>query len=461
MSRARSLTRTAAFAALLVTLSWAPAAHAYKMIQSFTTGRVYGGNLVDCDDPSGFAHWGGSNIGWVHSTANQGSGKAAALQAAMASWTNVPTASYVLSYAGTTASVPNFQLNDGTNTLFWSTSSLCTGGCLALTALNLQSGQVIVESDVIFNNAHTWNTNGSNVDVQAVATHELGHTLGIHHSSISTATMYPTYSGGTSWRSLETDDQQALQCSEDWYISPAYQGDHQVTNCREISGWAWNAKRPSGTTRVQIRNGSSLLTDIPTSGPSAHSFSWTPTWNLKDGTYKTIYINHKANGQYLSNTGQSLICQVSGLTYGGTPAEFLDTGGVSWSVGNVFYSSIPGYVTNLRYYKAAEEYGWHALFLWTDGGQYLGHVDVNFGSPGSAGWVDGALPGNGIFIQANTNYVVSVTTYTKQSKTGCGFSSPIGNGPLTFHGGLWVQGDNVFPTTSSCSNFWTDVTFDQ
>jgi len=40
-------------------------------------------------------------------------------------------------------------------------------------------------------------------------------------------------------------------------------------------------------------------------------------------------------------------------------------------------------------------------------------------------------------------------------------SSPITNGPLTALGGRWLEGNGIFPTTTSCSNFWTDVYFDQ
>src|SRR6185369_4313533 len=124
----------------------------------------------------GFAHWNIRNISWYHNTAGQGSGKGTALSSAMASWTNVTSANHVLTYAGTTTA--GFS-TDGRNTILWASGNGCTGSCLAITALVLQSGQVIVETDISFNSNFTWNTNGADYDVQSVATHELGHTLGI------------------------------------------------------------------------------------------------------------------------------------------------------------------------------------------------------------------------------------------------------------------------------------------
>jgi hypothetical protein len=118
-----------------------------------------------------------------------------------------------LSYAGTTTAG---WATDGLNTVMWSPNNGCTGNCLALTALVLQSGQVIVESDITFNNGKTWTTDGSTYDTESVAAHEFGHTLGIHHSDVTTATMYDFYPG-SSWRSLEADDEEALRCSHSRY----------------------------------------------------------------------------------------------------------------------------------------------------------------------------------------------------------------------------------------------------
>lgn len=190
--------------------------HAYRMIYNTTVGRVSAGSAVACNYSGGFAHWNIRSINWYLNTAGQGSGKSTALSSAMSAWTNVTSANHVLTYAGTTTAGWS---TDGRNTILWASGNGCTGSCLAITALVLSSGQVITETDISFNSSYTWNTNGSDYDVQSVATHELGHSLGIHHTELTSTprpTMYASYFG-TTGQSLETDDKSALQCAESRY----------------------------------------------------------------------------------------------------------------------------------------------------------------------------------------------------------------------------------------------------
>ena len=196
---------------------------AFRMIQNTSVGRFSAGSLVSCTDAGGFVHWNSSNISFSHNTANQGSGKGTALSNAAASWTNVSGASHNLSVGGNTNA--GF-VTDGINTLLWANGNGCTGGCLAITALVLASGQVITETDVSFNNGVSWATNGSDYDTEAVAAHELGHCMGIHHTNVKKPSNRPTmfaYYFGTAGRSLASDDEQALQCAQNRYPPSAPQ----------------------------------------------------------------------------------------------------------------------------------------------------------------------------------------------------------------------------------------------
>jgi matrixin len=51
-----------------------------------------------------------------------------------------------------------------------------------------------IAGDVIFNTAYSFNI-GSTFDLYTVAAHEIGHALGMDHSSSTTAVMYPVYNG--------------------------------------------------------------------------------------------------------------------------------------------------------------------------------------------------------------------------------------------------------------------------
>jgi hypothetical protein len=215
-----TLTRIAlATAGAVAVIALIPNALAFRMIQNTSVGRVSAGAAVACNAAGGFAHWISANIPWRLNTSGQGAGKDAALAAAAASWTNVGGANHNVTYAGTTTA--GFT-TDGINTVLFAKGNGCTGTCLAITALVLQSGQVIVETDVSFNSRYTWNTNGTNYDFQATCAHELGHALGIHHTELTSTprpTMYASYFG-TDGRTLEADDQSALQCAQSKYPLP-------------------------------------------------------------------------------------------------------------------------------------------------------------------------------------------------------------------------------------------------
>lgn len=113
-------------------------------------------------------------------------------------------------------------------------------GIVALTPVWFQSNGVIADADVLFNGSDfTFTTEGvlNAFDVQDVATHELGHLLGLDHSGWAGATMYPYVDPSVILhRSLSGDDERGLR---DAYPTGTYSTiTGRVTRASDGSGVA-------------------------------------------------------------------------------------------------------------------------------------------------------------------------------------------------------------------------------
>jgi hypothetical protein len=127
-----------------------------------------------------------------------------AVTAAFAAWTNVPTSSLVMQSAGTTTASPN-GFCDGTSKIVFNdpfgevTDPSGCGGILAIGGYCAggatkpfagQSFREIVEGDIVFNNGWSGCSFWNATNLAEVATHEVGHSIGLAHSTDPNATMY-------------------------------------------------------------------------------------------------------------------------------------------------------------------------------------------------------------------------------------------------------------------------------
>lgn len=141
-----------------------------------------------------------------------------AIAASFQAWEDIPTSVVAFTRGPNTTSTTTG--NDNVLQLFWLENSTTTSdglniaGALAISRLTtLTSGArngEIIDASLVFNGAQfQWAVDGRNgaADVAEVATHEIGHIIGISHSPIGGATMFPrTGTGRIRGRTLESDD---------------------------------------------------------------------------------------------------------------------------------------------------------------------------------------------------------------------------------------------------------------
>jgi len=107
---------------------------------------------------------------------------------------------------------------DGQNVISWGKLGGTTLGVTNYISTDTSQSQVcsgnliyrFVEVDVRFNNAYSWQTSSgcsNGFDLAGVSTHEFGHAVGLGHTNVSGATMYPSVAAcDFSMSSLANDD---------------------------------------------------------------------------------------------------------------------------------------------------------------------------------------------------------------------------------------------------------------
>ena len=138
-----------------------------------------------------------------------------------AAWNGAPTERKPVVNA-TVASVSGFSLGDGVPMLnFRDPTGACSGNCLAATFTGYYQSRGngtyrIYDADIVTNTAHNWADSGDACSgqefrIEGVMVHEIGHGLGLGHTSVGGATMYPSVSACNNGpASTETDDENGI-----------------------------------------------------------------------------------------------------------------------------------------------------------------------------------------------------------------------------------------------------------
>ncbi len=179
----------------------------YVVKSDGTTSDNYGNFGVTYSYGGG--KWPGNKVTYmVNPNTADTTGELAAVQAAANTWNNAG-ANFGFVYGGPTSKTSVAM--DGENSIIW--VNYDTGSVATTITYWFGTGpKTIVESDIVFNDLNNnWGTDSSptKMDVQTVATHELGHwlqLLDLYGSADSKKMMYGYVSDGGIKRSLSTDD---------------------------------------------------------------------------------------------------------------------------------------------------------------------------------------------------------------------------------------------------------------
>src|ERR1051325_3294979 len=143
-----------------------------------------------------------------NATINDGSGGVAAVASAIKAWGIIS--------AGRTRPAPARGTAPATITLI-DNGHVCTGSCLAATLTGYYhtegSNTYIDDADIYTNQRYSYTSSketdgcSGEYDIDGIMTHEVGHVIGLGHSTVAGATMYPSVSAcNFNNRTLEADD---------------------------------------------------------------------------------------------------------------------------------------------------------------------------------------------------------------------------------------------------------------
>ncbi len=211
-------------------------AHAYSHILANNMGRLV------------MTHWRDTRVKFYLNTQGCHDVDFATLQeiadAVAQTWSAVSSATVTVEFVGTTDAMPSAITNqaDGINVLYFDNTNRVippNSGILGVTYVSYDNDGSIVDTDIILNDAE-WNLAQRNADgttmLQALLTHEMGHALGLDHSTLNEPpdiqpSLYPYFAGGES--TLEIDDEAGISCI---YPNASFDDDYGTVKGKVTAG---------------------------------------------------------------------------------------------------------------------------------------------------------------------------------------------------------------------------------
>ena len=249
--------------------------------------------------------------------------------------------------------------------------------------------------------------------------------------------------------------------------TPAADADLAVLTPVTVTGTAVDASGKVARVEVSVDNG---RTWHPVSGAVNTLGSWSYTWSPSRQGTATIQVraiddsvNIGAAATVTVNVGpQTCPCTVFAPTDAPTTADSGDYNPVE--LGAKFRSATAGWVSGVKFYKAAANTGTHLGRLWSSSGQLL--ASGTFTGESASGWQTMHFS-NAVPITADTTYVVSYYAPKGHYSVDSGYFAKQDAGQpqlrelqsgVDGNNGLYAYGAGGFPTDSfNAANYWVDV----
>ena len=249
------------------------------------------------------ARWPGSSVTYkINPNTPDTAGELAAVKAAANKWNNAGS-NFGFEYGG--LSNKTAVSKDGENSIIW--VNYDTGSIARTTTYwNMADFNTIIENDLEFNDlTHDWGTDGSltRMDVQTIATHELGHFLGfadMYGSADDVKIMNGYGTEGIIKRKLTKDDISGIKGI---YGSKSIKVEYPNGRETWVRGNAYTIKwsyqgNPEPDVRIQLLKNGSVVDNVTSSTPNNGSYNWTiPSTTIPGISYK-IRVKGTNNSAY-------------------------------------------------------------------------------------------------------------------------------------------------------------------